>query len=50
MTEKPNTIQKMRQDLIKIRLNIRAGKEKNTNAHKKIKKEIARFLTKGETK
>ena len=29
-----------------IRLNIRAGKEKNTNAHKKMKKQIAQLLTK----
>lgn len=33
-----------------IRLNIRAGKEKNTNAHKKMKKQIAQLLTIKKTK
>lgn len=28
-----------------IKLNIRSGKEKNTNSHKKLKKQIAQLLT-----
>ncbi|HOX96269.1 MAG TPA: 50S ribosomal protein L29 [Candidatus Woesebacteria bacterium] len=32
--------------LAEIRLKIKAGHEKNTNAHKKIKKQIAQHLTK----
>lgn len=32
--------------LIEVRLNIKTHKEKNTNAHKAIKKQIAQLLTK----
>ncbi len=32
--------------LAHVRLTIKAGQEKNTNAHKKLKKEIAQLLTK----
>ena len=32
--------------LADIKLKIKAGQEKNTNAHKKIKKQIAQLLTK----
>lgn len=35
--------------LASIKLNIRAGIEKNTNAHKKIKKQIAQLLSKRDT-
>lgn len=48
-TIKKNTnlkkIQELKLELSKIRLNIKAGKEKNTNSHKKIKLQIAQLLT-----
>lgn len=50
MTDSNQTLAKLRQELLKVRLEIRSGKEKNSNAHKKIKKQIAQALTKGETK
>lgn len=40
------TLGKLRSDLVKIRLEIRGGKSKNTNAHKQLKKQIAQTLTK----
>jgi ribosomal protein L29 len=40
-----NKIQELKLELSKIRLNIKAGKEKNTNSHKKLKLEIAQLLT-----
>lgn len=43
------TIDELKIKLSGIKLNIRAGQEKNTNAHKKLKKEIAQLLTKGNT-
>ena len=48
MTTKLTPLAKLQLDYAKIRLSIKAGKEKNTNAHKKIKKEIARLLTKND--
>jgi ribosomal protein L29 len=39
-------IAELRGKLQEVRLNIRAGQEKNTNAHKKFKKELAQLLTK----
>lgn len=36
----------LRAKLLETRLNIRARQEKNTNAHKPIKKQIAQELTK----
>jgi len=36
---------KLKNELAKIKLEIKAGKNKNTNAHKKTKKQIARLLT-----
>lgn len=35
--------------LVSIKLSIKAGQEKNTNAHKKIKKEVAQLLTKSKS-
>lgn len=40
------TLEESKIQLASIKLNIRAGLEKNTNAHKKIKKQIAQLLTK----
>lgn len=36
----------VRGKLLGIRLDIKAGTQKNTNAHKKLKKELAQLLTK----
>lgn len=47
-TKTANTINNLDELKIKIadiKLRIRAGQEKNTNAHKKLKKEIAQILT-----
>lgn len=38
-------INTLRAELLKTRLDIRAGKTKDTNAHKSIKKQIAVLLT-----
>ena len=38
-------LEKLRLELAKTRLEIKAGKNKNTNAHKKIKKQIAQLLS-----
>jgi ribosomal protein L29 len=51
MTKKTDTTPVMTLDQLKIRLselklNIKAGLEKNTNAHKAIKKQISQLLTK----
>lgn len=40
------TLIELKKDLINLRLKIKAGQEKNTNAHKAIKKQIAQLLTK----
>lgn len=40
------TLLELKKELINIRLKIRAGQEKNTNAHKPIKKQISQLLTK----
>jgi len=46
-TEKPReTLDDLKLKLADIRLKIKAGQEKNTNAHKKTKVQIAQFLTK----
>ena len=39
------TLTDLKIEFAKIRLSIKAGQEKNTNAHKKIKKQIAQSLT-----
>jgi len=48
-TKSPSTnmdkVQKLKLELSQIRLNIKTGKEKNTNAHKKLKLQIAQLLT-----
>lgn len=44
--KKPSSpLAKLLLDFSKMKLAIKSGKEKNTNAHKKIKKEIAKLLT-----
>lgn len=40
------TLAQLKAKLLETRLNIRARQEKNTNAHKPIKKQIAQELTK----
>jgi len=46
-TEKPiETLDELKIKLANIRLKIKAGQEKNTNAHKKTRLQIAQFLTK----
>jgi len=44
--EKSQDLASLKTKLVEIKLTIKAGKEKNTNAHKKLKKEIAQLLTK----
>lgn len=41
----PQTLDELKIKLADIRLQIKAGQEKNTNAHKKIKVQIAQLLT-----
>lgn len=38
-------LNKLRAELLKVRLDIRAGKTKDTNAHKQLKRQIAALLT-----
>lgn len=47
MTNKTNSInvQDMKTKLSEIRLSIKAHQEKNTNAHKAVRKQIAQLLT-----
>jgi ribosomal protein L29 len=46
-TEKTiETLDELKIRLSDIKLKIKAGQEKNTNAHKKIKVQIAQFLSK----
>jgi ribosomal protein L29 len=45
MTKNISPLTTLKLDFAKMKLSIKAGKEKNTNAHKKIKLEIARLLT-----
>ncbi len=42
----PNSLAELRKKYTTIKINIKAGKEKNTNAHKSLKKQIAQELTK----
>ena len=44
--KKTETLEELKIKLADIRLKIKAGQEKNTNAHKKTKVQIAQFLTK----
>lgn len=41
-----NKLIALRLKLSEVKLNIKAGIEKNTNAHKPLKKEVAQLLTK----
>jgi len=43
------TLEELKIKLASIKLNIRAGIEKNTNAHKKTKVQIAQLLSKRDT-
>lgn len=45
-TTTTNTLDDLKIKISDVKLKIRAGQEKNTNAHKKLKKEIAQILTK----
>ena len=45
-TKGTKTLLELKKELINIRLKIKVGQEKNTNAHKDIKKQIAQLLTK----
>lgn len=47
-TKKPavNQIEELKTKIMSIRLNIKAHQEKNTNAHKALRKELAQLLTK----
>lgn len=45
-TNKQDKLHKLQAELKQIRLDIKAGKNKNTNAHKSIKKQVAQLLTK----
>lgn len=44
-SEATMTLDELKIKLASIKINIRAGLEKNTNAHKKLKKQIAQQLT-----
>lgn len=48
-TNSQNNLAELKTKFSEIKLTIKAGQEKNTNAHKKIKKEIAQLLTKTST-
>lgn len=43
--EPMKSLAELKTKMVEIKLTIKAGQEKNTNAHKMIKKEIAQFLT-----
>jgi len=42
---KNKSLLELKKELINVRLKIKAGQEKNTNAHKTLKKQIAQLLT-----
>ncbi len=42
----PTNLSDLKARLMEVRLNIKARQEKNTNAHKALKKQIAQLLTK----
>ena len=46
-SKKPNSLSDLKTKIMEIRLSIKAHQEKNTNAHKATKKQIAQLLTKG---
>jgi ribosomal protein L29 len=39
-------VMELKTKIAEVRLNIRSGQEKNTNAHKPLRAELARLLTK----
>ncbi len=45
-TDLPTTLTKLQAEYARVRLEIKAGKIKNFNAHKSLKKQIAQTLTK----
>lgn len=45
-TTTTQNLEELKVKLSEIKLSIRAGQEKNTNAHKSLKKQIAQLLTK----
>lgn len=45
-TTSTETLEELKIKYADLRLTIKASKEKNTNAHKKLKKQIAQLLTK----
>lgn len=45
-SKKPNSLSSLKTKIMEIRLSIKAHQEKNTNAHKAMKKQIAQLLTK----
>lgn len=47
---KLDSLAELKTKMVEIKLTIKAGQEKNTNAHKKIKKQIAQLLSKTTTK
>ena len=46
-SHKPDSLSDLRTKIMEIRLSIKAHQEKNTNAHKAVRKQIAQLLTKG---
>ncbi len=49
-TTTQDSLAELKTKLVEIKLTIKAGQEKNTNAHKKLKKQIAQLLTKTTSK
>ncbi|NCP46954.1 hypothetical protein GW844_01040 [bacterium] len=47
-SENTMSLEELKIKLSNIKLNIRSGQEKNTNAHKKTKVQIAQLLTKNQ--
>lgn len=44
---KSNSLSELKAKLLEVRLSIKAHQEKNTNAHKATRKQIAQLLTRG---
>lgn len=45
-SNKSNSLSELKTKLVEIRLAVKAHQEKNTNAHKAVRKQIAQLLTK----
>ena len=45
-SDSQTNLAQLKTKLVSVKLSIKAGQEKNSNAHKKLKKEIAQLLTK----